>query len=804
MIRLMSYEIKKVIAGGRICLLLLLVICFHVLLSVTIENSMNKGIIDRKDVRDGIRNSIVSGELSREELEYETQHLQELLGVYYREQSGQEDALTEAEMEHPGILKDYYNYRECHTEEEFIHTAQAYQDWTEQWEYFDAYELYLKQIQQRAEQAKTVSIWSDPNSYSYQNIQKTAEDFSELDSHLMLGASEGIDRIGQSIWTDWILILFALFLSISIFKVEKENRAYGLIQSCRLGCWKTGLAKIATVFFLETVLYLVLYTENGIIAQMLYGFGPLDRSIQSLESFQNCGMPLDVKQYLIVFFIGKWASLLCFTGIICLFMLLTSGILVPALVSLFFLLVEYFLWINIDIHSPLRLLHYINIFGFTDVYEIIRNYQNLNFFGYPINRATAWLGGVGLLFCILPIVLILLFILFVKNERKKRITWNNLEGRLREFIISWKYRMIPSAVLNARMYWEFRNYFIKSRVLLILALSVLALFIVTTDEANQYGVKKEEASYEEWVKQYEGEITEEKRTAIEEWNIYYETLPEQMDEIDRLYENGEITKSKRDGKILIMEHNQSKYMGFQQFYEQYQSLNEGDGIVSIVDFRHLFSENKTRQAALILVSGMVVVLSVTAVAREFKRNALILVKSTAKGRKWIFLQRSVYCVISVWILTGARFYFQCYVWSEAFQFSAWNVAVQSVPQLGEIGFSGTVFQYLCLIAIFQCIGMTAVSLLVLSVSVSFRQMGKTFLLGAVLFVVPYVLRYVAVNPVVYLGIDRILETEQLFMRGGNLMQRGTYLLILMGVSLFMWERANRTFQKPLTRGKRRK
>ena len=125
----------------------------------------------------------------------------------------------------------------------------------DQYDAFDQYVSFTENLKTRAEQMKLSPLWGDANSFSYRNIQKTAADYEKLDEQLQVGINEGVMFLGNAFWTDWLLLLFAIYIGFMLFKWEHENNALNLVSSCVRGRGMLGIAKVVTALSLETVSY---------------------------------------------------------------------------------------------------------------------------------------------------------------------------------------------------------------------------------------------------------------------------------------------------------------------------------------------------------------------------------------------------------------------------------------------------------------------------------------------------------------------------------------------------------------------
>ena len=57
-------------------------------------------------------------------------------------------------------------------------------------------------------------------------------DPDNIQADSILGINEGVMFLGNAFWTDWLLLLFAIYIGFMLFKWEHENKALNLVSSC--------------------------------------------------------------------------------------------------------------------------------------------------------------------------------------------------------------------------------------------------------------------------------------------------------------------------------------------------------------------------------------------------------------------------------------------------------------------------------------------------------------------------------------------------------------------------------------------
>ena len=89
-----------------------------------------------------------------------------------------EEALEIADIQSDSVIKRKYD--ELESEEQTVYSRQLNKI-KEQLEYIIKYPENIKNIQNNADTLKSFSIFADKNSFTYNNIQKTAKDFKRVE-----------------------------------------------------------------------------------------------------------------------------------------------------------------------------------------------------------------------------------------------------------------------------------------------------------------------------------------------------------------------------------------------------------------------------------------------------------------------------------------------------------------------------------------------------------------------------------------------------------------------------------------------
>lgn len=301
-------------------------------------------------------------------------------------------------------------YREEHPEEfakaselnltadELNNMSLMVSDISSQLSYIESYDEFITNMKTRAEEQTGFAIFAKPNSFSYKNIQKTPVDFERVaDVTPTLGNNKALEVSTTFELTDYLLLVLILLVCIAVFTVEREKGLYSLVRSTKNGRLPTIFAKLFVCVSVTAVVSILFYTCNILVSGAVFGFGDMNKSVQSSSMFMNCTFDVTIRDYLIMWVSGKTLLLCAFTlGLSLLFTAVKSPALSYIILGAFGIF-EFSAYMFIDGTSTVGALKYINIFYLLSGNNIFGVYQNVNVFSEPV--------GITVVFIILVVLL---------------------------------------------------------------------------------------------------------------------------------------------------------------------------------------------------------------------------------------------------------------------------------------------------------------------------------------------------------------------------------------------------------------
>lgn len=164
------------------------------------------------------------------------------------------------------------------------------------------YDDYLQEMDDEAQTLSTVSIFSKPDTFSHRNLMKTPRDFDHLrGNELGMGPSKGVQMATQFLATDLLGIFFLMVIVMQLMTKEKENESLTIIKTTYRGRGALVLTKLGVGIVSSIIVVLSFYGVNYFLAAKTYGFGPVDRYIQSIKGYISSPFEITILQYLSLF-----------------------------------------------------------------------------------------------------------------------------------------------------------------------------------------------------------------------------------------------------------------------------------------------------------------------------------------------------------------------------------------------------------------------------------------------------------------------------------------------------------------------
>lgn len=646
--------------------------------------------------------------------------------------------------EKPEVFKRYLASHYVDDSDALYVDMLLYNELHAQFQAIEDHEQYIDEMEEYASDSLSVSIFHDDNSFSYRNIHKTLDDFTPLKSiDYKIGVQHGVTSSTQFTPTD-IFIVIALFIIIFyLFHYERENGLLRLIYSTKRGKLMTATMKLSVLTMIAFVLTFIFHGAILFIGYKLYGFGDLDRYIQSMPAFKTSAHVLTTGQYLSIYMLLK----ACATLIIALFIsLLFTFIRHP--IPVFLLLaatigISFSLYTWIDPNSVMNSFKYLNFVAYLDVFHFIADYRNINLFGFPISK-TLLAYIVGSCF------IIGLFILTsLSYTLQWRFPWNISFDKLRTKMSrkQFKWRMF-----NRIPQHEWYKLLVSGKGWVILVISI-GLFIQMLHVTDR-NFMVDEAKYTEYINELKGPLTDDKVQFIENELLRFENLGQEEANIQEAYKENDISESEYYEQLIDLNQLTLGQSAFQVVHDQFQYLqmqqetfNENVSFVNRITTDELFQQNKRDTLLAITFLVLVGLVLSTLFTRDYQNGAIHLLRTTKHGRSKLFIHQLIIGYIVTFFLLLVVYvpkYINLY---RQYPKLDWAAPIQSIEQFSALPWSVSIFQYVVLLSVLKLIASIFIVHIMKQISIIVQKQTLSLLLHCAIFIVPLLIAYLGFTQV---------------------------------------------------------
>ncbi len=559
--------------------------------------------------------------------------------------------------------------------------------------YIKAYPLFVNGMEERVKQMESTSLFMEPDSYVYRNLEKSGEDFLPfVGLELQVDNCYGVRTLAQYGSGVLFQLVFLFVLTYYMLFWERDMDLMPLLKGNLYGHAPLAAAKLL-VMVMMTIGYSLLQECSTILyIGWMYGYGSLERTLQSVSLFRNCTYLCSVQEAIVaVVLIRAIVSILFLLVLYCIGMLLKNEITaIGAAGSI--LGIEYLFSRFLHINGSLDMLKCVNLFYYWNMQGVLGEYHNLNLFGYPIDRDVVMLGSTLLLLFILSVVGVIAFCVLYQTKTESRIEWiiQKIRGKL--------------SILNHQtslVYYEFYKLMFQQKKGIVLIILIIWAISETIGvfRAEYYSTAKE-ASYHSYINKFGGQITDGTIAKIEGEAEFIEQMRQEALELaisnsDEDY----VRKSVLNAEIILREE------GFDMIVKQLEKLKDKPGnlqdkyLLDEILYQKLWLNTK-KDVVLWFVGSAVLFFFISGIYTiDMKKNMLKLIESTYYGRKRLDNSRiicALLCIGMVYLIVEFPLFLQYY------KIDRFCMAGQRLEDFTMISISANIYLGMMFIGVFIC------------------------------------------------------------------------------------------------------
>lgn len=603
------------------------------------------------------------------------------------------------------------------------------------------YQQYLDNIEAQAESMSSISIFAKPDTFNYRSIMKTPPAYSHMrDTAPVFGVSKGFTLATQNNFTDIFIGFIVLFAVISLMISDRESGMSGLLFSLRKGRGYLLSTKLSALLFITFITILLMYSENLIIGNIIYGLGDLSRPVQSLNGFIGCNLEISVSTYTVLYMLAKTGAFFAVGAVLSLIASNTRSTVGFYGISAIILIAEALTYVLIHPLSIVSIFRYINLISFTRVNDIFCNFKNINFFGYPVPLIPTSVGAIAV------IALICALLSATTYSRKRNLEYKKLGIRL-----SFKGK---NPLRSATFYAFYKSLVMQKGMLFLIAFAGVFAFM------NVSFMKKYDqidAYYQYYCTEHTGDITYDTLAFVIEETERFEAIHTRLDELSQS------SPFSSEAQQLQRElYPQGGFIIFSDRISQIQNIENAE-IFYDTGYNRIFGkagyddDMKYALAALLFCVFLISPL----IANDNKYRMSFLVNSSQSGKR-SYVRRNI-AIASVYGTAAWLMYTVSYLVPVSRYYGAegLSASIRSITEFISFPINITVGQYLLLILILRLVFFIFTALTMLSVSALCKSSQSATLINFAIFVLPVIVYLLGAGFMVNIGFNPLISVNAL-------------------------------------------
>lgn len=629
-----------------------------------------------------------------------------------------QDQEKEIRNQYPEIASEFDKHKESYNAQELTNKDYALNNIVKRAEYVNGYSDYIKSVESKAQQMNSISIFSQDNSLSSQNIQLTAEAYKPLENlSLKVGSDFSVTTVLNYDLIHYIILALNIIVVLA-FVEERKRGFWSMVYATPNGRFNLAVKRCGILAISTTILCFVMYFALFVTSFSIYGgVSDLFRNVQSIEMFQNFVFPMSEIQFLFVYvLINVLAQLVPVYMMLFIVVIMQNTNLAFGVCGIIFA-AEFLLYTFLPSQSNLAILKYMNLFTFINPTEAIVKYYNINSFVILVNLFS--------LLIISAIIFTLLFAIFSIIGAGKKYP-NKTPGKIESVLLRFSSKI-------RTVYWKcveklsatgtelYKILFMQKGIIVLLAF-VLALF--NSLNLRTLNISEKDSIVNEFYETHSGELNDDVYKYVADLENEINAVDEELANAYEDYKNGKISEDKYYNVSQKYDAYDSKREALKiineriSYVEDAKKNGEDAWLVNPTGFEYLLgSSGYDRQQNFALLSVFCIIIIMSGVF-SFEKRQLIsdLLNSTSGGRKKL-LRKKILCVsliaTIVWICASV---FEFIEVCSKYTLSEITAPVKSLEFLNGLPFNCSILMFMIFVYAVRLLLILAITYVVCLVS----------------------------------------------------------------------------------------
>ena len=180
----------------------------------------------------------------------------------------------------------------------------------------DNYGKYLIKIKEDGTNMQSIVLFSKNNKFQLNNAKRTVKAYEAVKNvKPVYGNYKVIEKITEFGLTDIILFVMVVQIALILVSQEIKKGMLDLLKSCRDGRLNLIVNKMTALSITSAIAIIIVYGIKFIQSYIKYGLSGINVPIQSVRGFYEFALPMQIWQYMIIYFMVKWIAV-CIIGIV--------------------------------------------------------------------------------------------------------------------------------------------------------------------------------------------------------------------------------------------------------------------------------------------------------------------------------------------------------------------------------------------------------------------------------------------------------------------------------------------------------
>lgn len=603
----------------------------------------------------------------------------------------------------------------------------------------DNYGKYLIKIKEDGTNMQSIVLFSKNNKFQLNNAKRTVKAYEAVKNvKPVYGNYKVIEKITEFGLTDIILFVMVVQIALILVSQEIKKGMLDLLKSCGDGRLNLIVNKMTALSITSAIAIIIVYGIKFIQSYIKYGLSGINVPIQSVRGFYEFALPMQIWQYIIIYFLAKWI-VICIIGITVIGIIsLVKNETVTYGIILISTSVSLLISNGIDWNMSTAVFKMLSPATLLNTKSFMAKYININVLQHPFELFKWTL--------IIMAVYLLTSIVFAMYSftTKKVIKLPHLRFD--------KERKNAEIKTKGILYYERKKIFNVNKVIFF----VIILVVIQGYFLKQDNTKMEyhDKCYANYISKVYGVPNEKSQEYLDTEQQRYDDIQTGYDEITEKYINGKVDQQAYVMASQEYDSQMMPYEDFQRVQEKNNYLKElkrDQGIdgwfTNDLIFDYILGDisiyDKDLSFLLLFIVAVFCIVPIFTYDRQKEMQKLL--DTTYYGRSKLIKNKYLNAILISIVLWGIETIPWLVILLRAYKPNGLMAPVQSLVQLQDFPLHISILAALILIYLCKCMGMVLLGLLVVGISDFSPDYIKNVIISMGIIVMPVVLYMLGVE-----------------------------------------------------------